>query len=189
MALQIEMAEMDEEHSPANFEVCSYWSRQFKKHMEKKRASRMTAIPQLTIPHILVDDDLDIQENNQRNDTDLTTQPRWTQLSAGEGLGQQLISTQTDLSLHDTAYHHPLNHPRSSETAASRQGSTSGFSFELYEPESQSQDVSPGNRRGSAVSPTETRDMLDDSVWMESIRRSATLRRPDRGSYRFGDIG
>jgi hypothetical protein len=158
--------------------------------MEKKHASRMSVIPQLAIPHILVDDDVGgVSMNNQGDDTSAADQPRWTQLSIGEGAGQQGIPSQTDLSLHDITYQHPLGHPRSSQTATSRQDSSSGFSFELYEPEPQNQDASHASRRGSAISPTEARDILDDSVWMESIRRSATLRRPDRGSYRFGDLG
>lgn len=32
-----------------------YWSRKFKKHMERKRASRMAGMPGLTIPDIFVD--------------------------------------------------------------------------------------------------------------------------------------
>ncbi|CAI4213670.1 unnamed protein product [Parascedosporium putredinis] len=34
-----------------------YWSRQFQRHMERKRAGRMAAVPQLDIPDILVDDE------------------------------------------------------------------------------------------------------------------------------------
>ncbi|KAM0533507.1 hypothetical protein ACHAP6_007264 [Verticillium nonalfalfae] len=34
-----------------------YYSRQFKKHKERKQAGRMTAVPQLDIPHIFVDDE------------------------------------------------------------------------------------------------------------------------------------
>ncbi|EFZ03172.1 ion transporter [Metarhizium robertsii] len=167
-----------------------YWSRRFKKHMEKKRASRMSVIPQLAIPHILVDDKLGGNlTKNQGRDAAFPEQPRWTQLSAGEGAGQQAPSESTHLSLHDAVYEHPLSHPRSSQTTTSRQDTSFGFSFELYEPEFHTPDVSQGSRRGSATSPMEARDMLDDSVWMESIRRSATLRKPDRGSYRFGDLG
>ncbi|KAG8409486.1 calcium channel protein [Metarhizium acridum] len=70
-----------------------YWSRRFKKHMEKKRASRMSVIPQLAIPHIFVDEELggDLTKNQGR-DTAFPEQPRWTQLSVGEGAGQQAPS-------------------------------------------------------------------------------------------------
>lgn len=37
------------------------------------------------------------------------------------------------------------------------------------------------SRRGSTVSPSQARDLLDDSVWVESIRRSATQRRSGWG--------
>ncbi|KHN98590.1 cation channel family protein [Metarhizium album ARSEF 1941] len=164
-----------------------YWSRRFKKHMEEKRASRMSAIPQLTIPHILVDDEPG-GESNEGGTMTFTQQPRSTKLSREEGAGQQVTLESTDLSLHDTAYEHPLSQPRTSRTSAPREDTGSGFSFELYESEFQIQDVPQASRGGSATSPVEARDILDDSIWMESIRRSATLRRPNRGAYRFGDL-
>jgi hypothetical protein len=41
-------------------------------------------------------------------------------------------------------------------------------------------------RRGSAVDPSVVRDMLDDSVWVESLRRSATtMRKSGWGSGGF----
>ncbi|GAB0137777.1 hypothetical protein EsDP_00006030 [Epichloe bromicola] len=165
-----------------------YWSRKFKKHMENKQASRMPIIPQVTIPHILVDDESGdgISQRSQRRSGE---QPRWTHLSAGEGTSQYNAPSSTELSLHDTTYQHPLSHPQSSQVAHSRQESTSGFSFELYEPEAQQKFVFEPNGQDCSVSPLEARDMLDDSIWMKSIRRSATLRRPERGSYRFGDLG
>ncbi|OAA39161.1 cation channel family protein [Metarhizium rileyi] len=167
---------------------CDYWSRKFKKHMEKKRASRMSAVPQLIIPHILVDNELS-GRLTQIQGGDMSPADRWTQLSVEEGTGQQVAFEPADLSLQETVYEHPLSHPRSSQTTASRQDSTSGFSFELYEPEPPSQDVSQASRRESVTAPMEARDMIDDSLWMESIRRSATLRKTDRGSYRFGELG
>lgn len=157
--------------------------------MDRKNASRMLDIPQLSIPHILVDDEPSCSAIEPR-DYPGETAPRWTQLSAGEGAGQRSTTSQTDVTLHDTTYQHPLSYPRSSDpVSTSRQGSTSGFSFELYEPDAQNQSAGRSSGRDSGVNPTETRDMLDDSVWMESIRRSATLRRPDRGTYRYGDLG
>ena len=166
----------------------SYWSRQFKKHMERKRASRMSVIPQIPVPHIFVDGDPS-ESSSGAERSQLTDPIRWTNLTPGEGAWQRAAQGPTDLSLHDTAYQHPLSYPRSSSDITTRQESTSGFSFELDESDGQVADAIAGSRRGSATTPTEARGMLDDSVWMESIRRSATLRRPEKGSYRYGDIG
>ncbi|POR35383.1 Calcium-channel protein cch1 [Tolypocladium paradoxum] len=172
-----------------------YWSRRFQKHMERKRASRMSGVPELTIPDILVDDDGgddddDGDERTRSFKPEEGSVARWAHLSVGEGAGRQSrMSTATDVTQPDAAYQHPLSYPRSpASTTASHLGTTSGFSFELYEPDGQGQGSGQASRRGSAVSPSQARDMLDDSVWMESIRRSATLRRPERGSYRYGDV-
>lgn len=165
-----------------------YWSRQFKKHMRNKYASRLTTIPQLQIPHILVDDEFSDQVK-QRDGNPLGEEPRWTQLSAREGDGKLATCSPTDLTLGDAEHQHPLSQPQLGQSASTRQGSVSAFSFELDEPGTDPQPASPSSRNGSIVSATDARNMLDDSVWMESIRRSATLRRPERGSYRFGDLG
>ncbi|KAG5953359.1 hypothetical protein E4U53_005835 [Claviceps sorghi] len=165
-----------------------YWSRKFKKHMETKRASRLSTMPQLTIPHILVNDESDdgiSAESRGRT----SEQPQWTHLSAGGDAVQNDAPSSTDLSRHEMTYQHPLSDPQSPLASTSRQGSTSGFSFELYEPEAEQEFGSQpvGNDR-SSPSASEARDMLDDSIWMESIRRSATLRRHDKGSHRLGDL-
>ncbi|KAG6016790.1 hypothetical protein E4U43_003101, partial [Claviceps pusilla] len=154
--------------------------------MDKKRASRLLTIPQLTIPHILVNNEFGdgISEDSHGRTNE---QPGWTPLSTGEGASDDNAPSITDLGVQEITHQHPLSDPQSPQAPASRQGSTSGFSFELYEPEDQHElDSQPvGNDRSS---PIEARDMLDDSVWMESIRRSATIRRHEKGSYRFGDL-
>ncbi|KAG7131389.1 hypothetical protein HYQ46_009700 [Verticillium longisporum] len=53
-----------------------YYSRQFKKHKERKQAGRMTAVPQLDIPHIFVDD-----EDGSKQQTPTIRQ-------SGQGAGQ-----------------------------------------------------------------------------------------------------
>ncbi|PNY29300.1 Calcium-channel protein cch1 [Tolypocladium capitatum] len=169
-----------------------YWSRKFQKHMERKRASRMSGVPELTIPDILVDGgggdgDDDGDERTRSFMPEEGSVARWAHLSVGDGAGRQTrMSTATDATQPDGAYQHPLSYPRSpASTTASHKGTTSGLglSLELKEPDGQA------SRRGSAVSPSQVRDMLDDSVWMESIRRSATLRRPEKGSYGHRDVG
>ncbi|KJZ71205.1 hypothetical protein HIM_09411 [Hirsutella minnesotensis 3608] len=171
-----------------------YWSRKFKKHIERKRASRLAGVPDLTIPDILVDADGSDGEGRRsfNPNPNEASGVRWTHLSVGEGGGQHLRSgSMTEASTSGSAYQHPLSQPRSPLPATTRPGQTSGFSFELYEPEQgpPSQDSRSAAQRDSAVSPTPARDILDDSVWMDSIRRSATLRRVDQSSPRYGNLG
>lgn len=199
-----------------------YYSRQFKRHMETKRAGRMTAIPQLDVPEILVDNEEQRAEEEQQ---------RRQGQGQGQGQGQQmqpptpggggarsrakssaaatvldsdsLLSPSTsrarsqhrswaaglgaDLSSYDTSYGHPLAGPRASRPSAasgSHRSQASAFSFELADPGEVAAAGDVGDeatslgRRGSAtVDPAVVRDMLDDSIWVESLRRSATTMR------------
>ncbi|KAH6854398.1 Ion transport protein-domain-containing protein [Chaetomium sp. MPI-CAGE-AT-0009] len=196
-----------------------YYSRQFKRHMERKRAGRMTAIPQLDIPEILVDNEERRPEQGEEGGQDgrggqgqqkqqQQQQPAaasrsrakssaavTTPVSGSGGLlspsssrGKSQHRSWTglgaDLSSYDTSYGHPLAEPRGSRPAAaaaaapSRQSQGSTFSFELTEPGlvagDDADEATSLGRRGSSVDPSVVRDMLDNSVWVESLRRSAT---------------
>jgi hypothetical protein len=165
-----------------------YWSRRFKRHMDIKRSGRMTAIPQLDVPEIFVDDEDD----------------RAMRAANSSGMGgdsAQTPMTPGYLSAMDaTAGQHPLSGPRMSmggnHGGRNHRAHTSAFSFELHEPmdgtgtgsftADGSSDTDRRENPGSGtpvVSPAQVREMLDDSVWMDSIRRSATIRRSewDRG--------
>ncbi|EMR70685.1 putative ion transporter protein [Eutypa lata UCREL1] len=123
-----------------------YWSRRFKKHMEKKRAGRMTAIPQLDVPDIFIDDEEERAKGTPQRSTMAAT-PR----ASGTKSSDLLSSPDAARPLHKSC-------------------------FEIQEP-------SPPTGEGSstqAVSPAQVRDLLDDSVWVESIRRSATIRKSVR---------
>ena len=177
-----------------------YWSRQFKRHMELKRSARMTAIPQLDVPEILVDNEEDRSKAQNQVDNDKNKQalagfrpamPTTTLLSADDARVQRTSWTGlTDISSFDTSYGHPLAFPTSSPASPSHRNQPSAFSFELQEAADGDGDGTSGggsrggSRRGSSVSPAQVREMLDDSVWMASIRRSATTRRGDwSGGY------
>ena len=178
-----------------------YWSRRFKKHMERKRASRMSGVPHLTVPDILVVNDSQSESDREGSggplEPDEGPAARWAHLSVGEDGPERRDRTSREAgsSQRDGPYQHPLSLPRRSMSTESQQSGSSRLSFDPYEPEGQgqSQGQSQGagqmSRRGSAVSSTQARELLEDSVWMESIRRSATLRRPARGSRRYGDSG
>ncbi|CAM1507368.1 Fc.00g070090.m01.CDS01 [Cosmosporella sp. VM-42] len=180
-----------------------YWSRKFKQHMNNKHSSRMTMIPQLNIPDIFVDDNEGLDEYSDEAGGAGPRSPRSphsprsplgptpaAHLSV-DGTQQRSWYGSEDLSLHDTAWAHPLSFPRSSPPSPSHQATPSGFSFELQEPDEHEPAPAGGSgQRESAMSSSQVHGMLDDSIWVESIRRSATLRRSqNRGSYRYGDLG
>lgn len=196
-----------------------YYSRQFKRHMDTKRAGRMTAIPQLDVPEILVDNEEQRAEEEERERRqraqELPPHPRdqpraghsrgvssmdATGTADSETLGALLSPStsraaqhktwsglgDTDLSSFDTSYGHPLAGPRSSSHNRSaghhHRSHESTFSFELSPPDEGAgrevgDEATSLGRRESAVDPSVVRDMLDDSVWVESLRRSATTMR------------
>ncbi|EAQ90812.1 hypothetical protein CHGG_02747 [Chaetomium globosum CBS 148.51] len=200
-----------------------YYSRQFKRHMEKKRAGRMTAIPQLDIPEILVDNEerqseqgdgggggQGGQEQQKQRQQQQQQQQQHSPVSRSRAKSSAAVTTPVegsggllspstsraksaqhrswaglgaDLSSYDTSYGHPLAGPRGSRPAAAaaspaRQSQGSTFSFELTEPGlvagDDADEATSLGRRGSSVDPSVVRDILDNSVWVESLRRSAT---------------
>ncbi|KAI1492345.1 ion transporter [Biscogniauxia mediterranea] len=151
-----------------------YWSRKFKRHIEKKKSARMTAVPQFGVPDIFVDDEEERPRAAQQRTTLATTpsKPKPSDfLAAPDALRPQhkSWSSSTDLPTYDSTYTHPLSLPRSSP--AGHRSEESAYSFELQDASNSGEN----SRRGSAVSPSQVRYFLDDSVWVESIRRSATI--------------
>ncbi|KAI1137981.1 Ion transport protein-domain-containing protein [Hypoxylon sp. FL0543] len=163
-----------------------YWSRKFKRHMEKKRSARMTAIPQLDVPDIFVDDEEDRQRAAQQRTT-MAAPPIRTNSNSSDFLAvsdavrpqHRSWASGADISMYDSSQTHPLSLPRASPSMPGHQSHTSAFSFELQDSGTNSGENS---RRGSSVSPAQVRELLDDSVWVESIRRSATIRKSVRKS-------
>lgn len=161
--------------------------------MDKKRASRISGIPKLLIPNILIDND---GNEDNRHDGSRSFKPdegsvvRWTHLSVGEsGRGQQAKMTDsTDATQLESPNEHPLSYPRLSVTTGPRLGMVSGFSFELYEPENKGSGSGQGSQRGSVAGPTQARDLLDDSVWMDSILRSTTLQKLEGDTHQYGNL-
>jgi hypothetical protein len=102
-------------------------------------------------------------------------------LSAAEAAHTQHRSwtgVPADLSAFDSFYG-----PDDGRQGGGHRTQTSAFSFELHEPEAGGGGGSNrSSRRGSStVRPEQVTEMLNSSVWMDSIRRSATLRRPGQG--------
>ncbi|KAI0404915.1 ion transporter [Xylaria palmicola] len=164
-----------------------YYSRQFRRHLEKKRSGRMTAIPQLDVPEIFVDDESDGtlgRSQTARQRTTLAVPPMPSApsdfLGAFDGTRPQHRSWSqgADLSTYDTTQPHPLSGPRLAPTVSGRQSEGSMYSFDVHEYENTGSTTH--GRQGSEVSPSQVRSFLDDSVWAESIRRSATVRKSVR---------
>lgn len=166
--------------------VSRYWSRRFKEHMDKKRAARMSAIPQLNLPEIFVDSG---DANAPKTPVDAPGEPG-VLLTVGSSASLHNRSAwSTDTTAARATNNHPLSLPRLVTHGISPPGTPSAASFDIARSDGQSHASGEMSRRGSNVSPSQARDMLDDSVWVQSIRKSKTLRKADRTSYRYGDIG
>jgi len=150
----------------------------------------MTAIPQLDVPEILVDNEE--ERANRAAATDggaAALGPRHGEfLSAEDGHThhRSWSGVSADISSYDTSYDHPLASPRADGPGSpGHRNQPSAFSFEVHEPADEPADngsqATRNDHRGSSVSPAQVREMLDDSVWMASIRRSATMRRNNQG--------
>lgn len=164
-----------------------YWSRRFRKHMQARQSARMTGIPQLGIPDIFVDDEEGDGKATRQSSRRPSIQASPTHLSVDAGFGQRGSDGPSDSTWHSGTTH-PLSLPRSTTSTPSPPGTPSGFGFELLE--SQGQGSGELSRRGSSVSPAQARNMLEDTAWLDSIRRSTTTRRSDRGSgNRYADLG
>lgn len=187
----------------------------------------MTAIPQLDVPDILVDDEDDRERAQSKGQRATMGGPLTTTdvppalLAAADAFRapHQSWAPGSDLASARNSPTHPLSLPRSPPSMPRRQTGDSAFSFEIQDPASATataggggggtgQFSTPGSarnsrnnsrnnsvnnsrsnsrnnsRHNSAAEPSQGRDLLDDSVWMESIRRSATVRKSQRGSFR-----
>ncbi|KAI0484781.1 Ion transport protein-domain-containing protein [Xylariaceae sp. FL0804] len=160
-----------------------YWSRKFKRHMDKKRSGRMTGVPQLDVPDIFVDDNEDGARTRQQRSTLAvpvgTTRSNSLTVSEATRPSYRSRSSSAIVSSYDSPSSHPLSAPRATPSSSGLRLDTSAFDFEVQEGGSTS---GPSSRRGSTVSPAQMRSFLDDSVWAESIRRSATIRKSVRRS-------
>ncbi len=154
--------------------------------MDKKRSGRMTAIPQLDVPEIFVDDESDRTRDRTRaaqQRTTLAVPP--TPVASSDFLevsdgtrSHRSWSSGADISTYDMTQSHPLSAPRVTSIVSGNRPETSRYSFDVQENTASN----TRERHGSEVSPAQVRSFLDDSVWAESIRRSATVRKSVRRS-------
>ncbi|OCK85943.1 hypothetical protein K432DRAFT_421393 [Lepidopterella palustris CBS 459.81] len=177
-----------------------YWARRFRRAMDHKNSGRMTAVPQFTVPEIFVDDE-DITNAARAHAPDvspLLSPVDLTPLDSewrASGSDARAPSPPPDMALRSransiqiTPSHSPTRgsgshaSPYIAPTDRDREWQ---FANALGRPPSPLEvDTGPAggrSRANSSVSAQDVLEVLDNSAWGESIRRSFTLRRPSQG--------
>lgn len=152
-----------------------YWSRKFKAHIAKKKAGRLTAIPQLG-PEVYIDEEGDFTDAPKRTPT-LSPIDKENSHTAfmnygldGASQARARRGTGSSILVGPLSPGHQLSPNRATATGFSLEnGGDSGGNS------------ASSSRRGSSVSAENVLEVLDNSAWGESIRRSFTMRRPSRG--------
>ena len=187
-----------------------YWSRRFRRHMERKRAGVMTAIPQFTVPEIFVEDEaaqehVALHENPfepMAGPSSALSSPRaGAELFGGDGAvtppqagyGRAGVRRGTTTSIQITPTSSPTRARAPTLSRSRTDGSDAGsdnwnLADAISRPVSplgvESADVGGRNRAGSSVSAQDVLEALDESAWGESIRKSFSQRRPSGYSGR-----
>jgi hypothetical protein len=177
-----------------------YWSRQFRRQVERKKSGRMSMIPTFTVPEIFVDDPVD--EHDEHDEPGSGAMTPQTQPEFDTSIAPML----SPVSLHRRAESSPAaRHDTLPRIDTNLGGRASGGSTPTREWSSISPSRTPQHMYGDrtsfdthesldASSATRSRqnsimnvqgvmNSLDNSAWGESLRRSFTQRRPgDRSS-------
>ncbi|KNG51313.1 calcium channel subunit cch1 [Stemphylium lycopersici] len=171
-----------------------YWARRFRRAMEQKKQGRMATIPQFTVPEIFIDDE-DITDA-QRGQSSANGSPLFSpqdlhapspRTSAGRSPPPPHLQFDQTRSRNNSIQQTPTGSPTRASTQPPSPFSLSGseqdwqFASALSRPPSPLE-ADPGqadarSRANSAVSAASVLEVLDNSAWGESIRRSFTQRR------------
>jgi hypothetical protein len=154
--------------------------------MEKKKSGRMTDIPQLG-PEVYVDDTDDIGKQSRTTVSPLLSplgpnDPRSAFITHGtHGLdgGRPRRGTENSMSGFVSPGSPGLSPRLSPQLSPHHHRTNSAFSFEGGELSAGGTNSGENSRRGSAAE--NVLEVLDNSAWGESIRRSFTMRRPAEG--------
>jgi voltage-dependent calcium channel len=151
--------------------------------MERKKSGRMTDVPQLG-PEVYVDDEHDTSKQTARATVSPLLSPEAADTRSSfitHGLEGAMRSRRgTDASM--TGYPLSPRSPGLSPQLSPHRPTNSAYSFEGGELGG-GDGSNHSSRRGSAAE--NVLEVLDNSAWGESIRRSFTMRRPSRrGSSR-----
>jgi len=185
-----------------------YWSRRFRQTVDARRRARMTAVPQFAIPEIFVDDPDDITSAQEPGGHSPLSSPMYMPsgsrargLSLGaSGVDPFAVAPQSPTrsrrdsrgSLPSASHRSDVSPRLSPHTQAYSDGGRS-YDLSLGLPPSSPVDFSGDghtrSRQNSNVSAQDVLEVLDNSAWGESIRRSFTLRRPGNRSPHGGGSG
>ncbi|EUC42908.1 hypothetical protein COCMIDRAFT_7576 [Bipolaris oryzae ATCC 44560] len=167
-----------------------YWARRFRRAMELKKQGRMATVPQFTVPEIFIDDeDITNAKRGPAVESPLFSPQDLYAPSPRNSAGPSLPHLQTDQnrSGNSLVQQSPTGSPTRRSAQPTSPMSPSGadpewqFASALSRPPSPLE-AEPGqgdsrSRANSAVSAAEVLEVLDNSVWGESIRRSFTTKR------------
>ncbi|KAI4945924.1 hypothetical protein J4E91_007365 [Alternaria rosae] len=172
-----------------------YWARRFRRAMDLKKQGRMATVPQFTVPEIFIDDE-DIT-NAQRQQSSGPPSPLFSpqDLYAPSPRNSAGASTSPPAFPYDRTRSR-TNSIQQTPTGSPTRGSPQPSPFSMSGSEQEWQfasalsrppsplEVDPGQANGrsranSAVSAADVLEVLDNSAWGESIRRSFTQRRRD----------
>jgi hypothetical protein len=169
-----------------------YWARRFRRAMDQKKQGRMATIPQFTVPEIFIDDE-DITNakrvphhspsgsslftpadtNTQGGLIRAPTPPHLDTNAAARSRANSIQQTPTGSPTRGSPGASPFSPPADADWQ---------FATALSRPPSPLEELGPGpadsrSRANSAVSAADVLEVLDNSAWGESIRRSFTQRR------------
>ncbi|KIW43817.1 uncharacterized protein PV06_04881 [Exophiala oligosperma] len=158
-----------------------YWSREFRRAVERRRDSRLTAPPSIPVPEIFIenpDDNLESSSSTEPRDFTTST-PSYTPKKPPTHLPPINTSFQLGDSLQSPSRLSFDESPRASPTRA-RLGSVD-TSYHGAHRSSPTTPTLSHSRHGSTASGMGGQGVMEDfdaSAWGESLRRSFTTRRP-----------
>jgi hypothetical protein len=169
-----------------------YWARRFRRAMDLKKQGRMTAIPQFTVPEIFIDDE-DITNAQRVPNHSPSGSSLFTPADTNTHGGIRAPSPPR-LDTHVANMRSRANSIQQTPTGSPTRGSPGAspfsppgdadwqFASALSRPPSPLEELDPGeansrSRANSAVSAADVLEVLDNSAWGESIRRSFTQKR------------
>ncbi|KAJ5082292.1 hypothetical protein N7532_011335 [Penicillium argentinense] len=172
-----------------------YWSREFRRAVERKKSSRMTDIPQFSVPEIFVDEGDESEEvptgvmtPQTQPDPESPFAPMLSPTSTSHrraessptGRRTDLPRLDTSLTGRSSGASTPTEWASFSPARTPRRMYGERLSFDIDERRDSATSSSASgdqSRQNSAMSVRDVMNSLDNSAWGESIRRSFTQRR------------